>query len=472
MLTHAAFKFELDPNNVQAGQMAGHCRAAKIAWNWMLSQVKADLVARAANPDHVSVGWSAPSLRKAWNEAKRDIYPDWHHYSKETYSSAATGLALALDNWSQSKKGLRRGREMGFPKFRGRVDSYTITTGVFGVRDLRHVRIPIVGQIRTKESTGKLMRLLDAGKARILRATVSTHAGRWFVSFNCEVEREALTPTHPESTVGVDVGISRLATIVNDQGEVIARVAAPKPLKAHERRLRRYQRCMKRRQGPDRKKGQRASKRYRRQKAKVSRLHRRIADTRADACHKLTANLVRTHGKVVVEKLSVTGMTRNRRLAKAVADSGLARIRPQVAYKAPWYGSTCVQADRWYPSSKLCSACGAKNDQLQLRHRRWACVACGVEHDRDDNAGLNLARYLVQERTASAAGTGADGSDARGEDVRPRPARRPSWKREARTAPAGKASSVPTQGGTAWPENSHEPGNGNIFLAEQQRLPV
>jgi len=121
-------------------------------------------------------------------------------------------------------------------------------------------------------------------------------------------------------------------------------------------------------------------------------LHRRIADIRLDALHKLTTKLVE-HRTIVIEDLNVSGMLANRRLSRTIADLGFSEFRRQLEYKAEMAGSTVVVADRWFPSSKLCSVCGVKNDGLGLSERNWTCQSCGTLHDRDHNAACNLVRY-------------------------------------------------------------------------------
>jgi putative transposase len=139
-------------------------------------------------------------------------------------------------------------------------------------------------------------------------------------------------------------------------------------------------------------------------------LHRRIADIRADVLHKLTTDLTR-YRTVVIEDLNVAGMLADRHLSRAIADVGFFEFRRQLDYKAAMASSTVVVVDRWFPSSKLCSACGVKNENLTLCERTWTCASCGTSHDRDVNAAVNLARY---PESSPGAAHGADGSG--GED--------------------------------------------------------
>ncbi len=191
--------------------------------------------------------------------------------------------------------------------------------------------------------------------------------------------------------VGVDVGVKHLAVL--STGEV---VDDPRHVATAGRRLRRLARAVSRKIGPDRRTGRRPSKRWEQARTNLARAHRRVADLRRDGLHKLTTRLTSTYGTVVVEGLHVAGMVRNRRLAKAISDAGFGEIRRQLGYKTTWHnGGRLVTADRFYPSSKTCSACGAVTAKLPLRVRTFVCQTCGMSLDRDLNAARNLAQLVV-----------------------------------------------------------------------------
>ncbi|MFN3486835.1 MAG: helix-turn-helix domain-containing protein, partial [Planctomycetota bacterium] len=189
MIVHQAYRFALDPSPRAARVLASHVGARRFAFNWGLALVKERLEARKQGED-VEVPWTLPALRREWNRAKETVAPWWRENSKEAYSSGLAGLAAALKNWSDSRKGRRKGRRMGFPRFRkkgrGR-ESVCFTTGAIRVDDKSHVVLPRIGRVRTHEPTTALLERTEAGEARILRATVSREGGRWFVSFTCEV---------------------------------------------------------------------------------------------------------------------------------------------------------------------------------------------------------------------------------------------------------------------------------------------
>ena len=398
-----AYRFALDPSPRAERALASQVGARRFAFNWGLALVKERLDARAKG-EAVEVPWTLPALRREWNCQKHTVAPWWRENSKEAYSSGLEGLANALKNWFDSKEGRRKGRKVGFPRFRkkGRCrESVCFTTGAIRVADKSHVVLPRVGRVRTHEPTVALLGLIELGKARILRATVSREGGRWFVSFTCEVEREPGRPRFPDAAVGVDVGLRRLAVL--STGE---KVPNPQPLRKALRRIARLSRELARRQ--------RGSRNREETRSRLARAHALVARTRRDAMHKLTTRLATTYGAVVVEALNVAGMMRNRRLARAVTDAALSELRRMLAYKCAWYGSRLVEADRFYPSSKTCSHCGAVKEDLPLRERTFRCDACGFVLDRDENAARNLAALV-----AAVAGSGPETQNARGRDVRP-----------------------------------------------------
>lgn len=403
MIVHQAFWFALAPSPSAERALASHVGARRFAFNWGLALVKERLEARRRGED-VDVPWTLPALRREWNRAKDAVALWWRENSKEAYSSGLAGLADALKNWSDSRKGRRKGRRMGFPRFRKKArgrESVCFTTGTIRVDDKSHVVLPRIGRVRTHEPTTALLEKIGAGKARILRATVSHEGGRWFVSFTCEVEREPKAPGFPDAVVGVDAGLRNLAVLSTGEW-----VENPRPLKAALRKLARLNRELGRR-----KPGSRNREETRR---RLARAHARAANIRRDAWNKLTTRLARTYGAIVVETLSVAGMMRNRRLARAVADAAPAGLRRQLTYKCVWYGSRLVEADRFWPSSKTCSHCGAVKEELPLWERTFRCNPCGLALDRDENAARNLAALV-----AAVAGSGPETENARGRDLRP-----------------------------------------------------
>ncbi|MFI1701474.1 IS607 family element RNA-guided endonuclease TnpB [Streptomyces bobili] len=420
MIVTRAYRFALDPAPGQVGALLRHAGAARVAFNWGLARVKANLSQREAERSYgiaedeltPSVSWSMYSMRKAWNEVKDDVAPWWAECSKEAYATGLDRLATSLKNWQDSKKGKRKGLRMGFPRFRTKakaVPSIRFTTGTIRLEESRkHVTLPVLGTIRTHESTRKLHRRIVNGTATVKSATVRREAGRWFVSFTVEVERAERAPTRPDAVIGVDLGIKTLA--VFSDGRPAA--ANPRHYDTARRKLGCLARRVSRRQGPDRRTGQAPSNRWHRANEARNRVHYRTANLRRDALHKLTTSLAREYGTVVVEDLNVAGMLKNRRLARVVADTGFGEVRRQLTYKTQWNGGHLEVADRWFPSSKRCSGCQAVKPKLPLRVRMYVCENCGLVLDRDENAALNLAA-LVKRHVA---GSGPETRNGRGAD--------------------------------------------------------
>src|SRR6202167_9057 len=214
-----AYRYALDPSPRQERALASHAGAARVAYNWAVSWVLATWAQCKAEesygvPEDERTpwrGWSLLALRKEWNQVKNDVAPWWAQNSKEAYSSGLAGAAAAFDNYAASKNGRRKGPPVGCPRRKTKhrsVRSCRFTTGAIGVEsDRHHVRLPRLGAIRTHESTRKLARRLDDGRARILSATVRQEAcGRWYVSLQAEVARAAESPSRPGVVAGVDLG--------------------------------------------------------------------------------------------------------------------------------------------------------------------------------------------------------------------------------------------------------------------------
>ncbi|MFL6105098.1 MAG: IS607 family element RNA-guided endonuclease TnpB [Actinomycetes bacterium] len=361
----------------------------------------------------------------------------WAENSKEAYSSGLDGLARALKNWADSRAGRRKGRPVRFPqrKRKGRCrDACRFTTGpIKVVPDRKHIQLPRIGILKTHESTRKLARRLEHGTARILAATITRTADRWFVSFTVEVQRPIPASNGHYRVVGVDVGICHLATLSTG-----ATIPNPRALEHSLRKLRRMNRQLARRKP--------GSKRRNVTRGRLARVHVRAANLRRDALHKLTTTLATQHGTVVIEQLNMAGMVRNRHLARVLSDTGVAELRRQLAYKSTWYGSRLVVADRFYPSSKTCSFCGWVKAKLTLAERTFRCEGCGLRIDRDLNAARNLA-----ELAQHVAQSGWETQNARGADQKTQLAGQVATKREAGTERrSGKAGTAAPQGAAAW----------------------
>lgn len=218
-------------------------------------------------------------------------------------------------------------------------------------------------------------RLLPGGVEPSTITVKLSPAGRWTLSLLVDEDSEPLLPSPNE--VGIDLGVSALMTL--STGE---KVTNPRGFKAKFQKLGKAQKALSR-------KVKGSSNRYKAQ-LRVARVHAEIADARKDNLHKLTTRLVRENQTIAVEDLAVKNLVKNHKLAQAISDASWGELVRQLEYKCDWYGRTLVKIDRWFPSSKHCHQCHSTVDKLPLSMREWDCPSCGVRHDRDINAAVNV----------------------------------------------------------------------------------
>lgn len=407
-----AYRFALDPTVEQEAFLTACAGASRFWFNKGLALVKQRLDDRAAGHE-VDVPWSYKGLCVAFRgDAVKDELAPWRsEVVTGSYQSGLEALGRALQNYSAAR---RAGRRVGFPRFRAKGRSHeAIVFQRPRILDNRHVDLDRrLGPVRAKESLRKLTRLLATDpQARVMRSTVQRVNGGWVISFTVQRSPKRRRARRPNAAVGVDVGLARLAT--TSTGHVAAN---GRPLQAALRTLRRLQRQLDRQRrannpgnyrpdgrvkpGP---KTWAKSRRMLRTEQRIARLHERVANLRRHQAHELTTTLTREFGVIGVETLGVKNMLANRRLARHITDVGWGMMLAQLAYKTSWSdGSVLVGADRFYPSSKTCSACGAVKAKLRLADRVFTCDACGHVQDRDLNAALNLAG--MAQRHAQAEG--------------------------------------------------------------------
>lgn len=396
-----AHRIQLVPTAAQRDYFARAAGTARRVWNWALAEWQRQVKA-GERPN-------AMALKKRFNAIKYSD-PAWldenglpwlYTIHRDAHAQPFANLARA---WGRYFEQRRQGSPANPPRFKkkGRCrDSFYVANDKFSLEGIT-ARLPKIGQVTLREA------LRWPGK--IMGASVSREADRWFLSVQVDVPDDvAKLRRSGDGVVGVDLGVSAAATL--STGE---KVIAPRPLKAALRRLRIRSRRQSRKLEAARKEagiegrmptGTRLapSKNQTCGTRKLARLHARIARVRKDFIHKLTTRLCRDNQTVVVEDLNVRGMMANARLARAIADIGFHEVRRQLHYKAQRYGTTLVIADRWYPSSKLCSGCGVRNARLGLGERVWTCASCGVRHDRDVNAAINLQRLATGALAAQSA---------------------------------------------------------------------
>ncbi len=358
-----AYKYELDPNNEQRTMFSRHAGVARFAYNWGLEQ----RITLYKNNQGNNRFTDAMKQHKLLNSLKKTKFSWMYQCSKCAPQEALRDLDKAFKNFFRR---IRNGaKNAGFPKFKkkGVHDSFRLTGTI---RFIGHtIQLPRIGRIRIKEKREQYH------SGRILSATISRTADRWFVSV--AVEEEIEVPINDGPAIGVDVGIKRLA--VTSEKETFSN---PRALDSRLRKLRRLSRQLSRK-----KKG---SKNREKAKRQLARLHLKIRNIRQDTLHKMTTRLAKNHSRIVIEDLNVSGMMKNHRLARNIADVGFWEMRRQLEYKSLWYGSELVIAPRFFPSSKMCSGCGHIKTDLTLSDRTYVCEKCGLVIDRDLNAANNL----------------------------------------------------------------------------------
>jgi putative transposase len=361
------YKVELKINNKQRTLLRKHAGAARFAWNWGLAR-------RIEEYKQQGKSSNAIEQHRELNALKQTDFKWMYEVSKCAPQEALRDLDRAFANFFRRVKNGEK--KVGFPKFKSKKGgrrSFRLTGAIRVERD--KIRLPRIGWLR-------LCQRDYIPGVKILSATVSEGADRWFVSV--QVEAEISVSPASGKPIGIDLGVKNMATC--SDGRVFDN---HKAIYRSERKLKRLQRQLSRRK--------KDSHNREKTRKKIGKLHFKIANQRCDAISKATSALVAKtkppHQRpktIVIEDLNVNGMLRNRRLSKAVANVGMHEFRRQLEYKCAWYGSKLLVANRFYPSSKRCSACGAIKEELPLDVRVFQCNNCSLLLDRDLNAAINL----------------------------------------------------------------------------------
>jgi putative transposase len=351
-----SFKTELILNNKEVTKCKKHAGVSRHAWNWGLEQTQKALENKELIP-------SAITLHKRLVAEVKKVNPWYYEVSKYAPQQALRNLETS---WKRCFKKISKQ-----PKFKKKEvkDSFYLE-GKIQIQGNK-IKLPNLGWIRTHEILPDILK----GESGTANVTISEKAGKWFISYK--------TNHLPEKTekkldcVGVDLGIKALATL--SDGTTFEN---PKIYRRNKKKLARCQKQLSRK-----KKG---SSNRTKQKTKLQKIHYRIANLRKNAIHQITSYLTKNHSEIVLEDLNVSGMMKNHKLASAIADCGFYELRRQLEYKSAWYGCLLTFVDRFFPSSKICSSCGCKKEQLSLSERIFNCSDCGFQIDRDLNASINL----------------------------------------------------------------------------------
>jgi putative transposase len=410
-----AYRMRVYPTRSQARQLAQLAGATRRVWNWALERRTSAYRAEGTKLNWIALSREFTALRAAPDTAWLGDLP------REPFNQVLRDQERAFQNFFAKRAQYPKPRRYGVPygiRFTLDQRREQVERGDDTSRWAR-VSLPGLGVLK--------LRRTEALAGRLRSITLRREAGAWYASITADGVPAPVSAPAVCEVIGVDVGLKDL--VVRSDG-----VRVPATLKSSLARLRRYQRhyvrqrdAAARRQGLNPAapfpKGTRieVSNRMRRTQRRVADLHARIGAVRREALHRATTDLVRSAQVIAIEDLAVKAMARGmgrKGFRRSVANAAPGELRRQIAYKAQWSGRTLSVVDRWYPSSKTCSACGAVNKALTLNQRYWTCPACGAEHDRDDNAAVNIEREglrLLAESGPDGRTPMSGGTDARGD---------------------------------------------------------
>jgi putative transposase len=328
--------------------------------------------------------------KRVITEAKKTPERVWlGEVSAVVLQQALADLNAAYRNFFASVTGKRKGPKVAPPCFRSRKDNRQAIrftkNARFAITEGGQLRLPKIGDVAVRWS-----RTLPTEPSSV--TVVKDAAGRYFASFVVQVGEQPLAPVEAEA--GIDLGLGHFAVLSDGR-----KTGSPRFLRRAEKKLKRLQRTLARKQ-------QGSSNRAKARLA-VARQHAKVTDARREFHHQLSTQLIRDNQAIYVEDLAVNGLARTR-LAKSVHDAGWSSFLAMLEYKAALYGRTVHRIDRWFPSSKQCSACGARQESMPLSVRSWACP-CGAVHDRDVNAAKNILAAGRAERLNASHTSGRDG---------------------------------------------------------------
>jgi len=364
-------KIRLNPTPEQEKYFIQACHAARVVWNWALAKWNSQYEA-GMNP-------TAFKLKKEFNAIKYEQYYWVCEVSKSVSEGAFRDLGKAFSHFFKNPE------HFGRPKFKKKgkcQESFYLANDQFRISGHK-VRIPKM-DIYTGHQGKQAFKWVDMFEelrfeGKIIGARISRQAGRWYISVQVDTPRPQKATVTLSGSVGVDLGISRLATF--STGDIIENIKA---IRQYQKRLTGLSKQLSRRE--------KGSSNWEKTKLEIQRIHERIANRRHDHIHKMTAYLTSNYAFISIEDLNVQGLLKNRRLSKAIADASWGEIGRQIEYKAQRYGGDIKKVGRFFPSSKTCSRCGTKKHKIKLSERTYICrnPECGMRMDRDLNAALNI----------------------------------------------------------------------------------
>lgn len=361
----ARYNYRIYPKKTQIVPLAKAMGCSRVVWNdalWLYKKAQVEGADRPKNVSSLVITQAKKTEERAWLS----------EVSAVVLQQSFRDLQTAWGNYFSSKKGKRKGKEIGSPKFKKKQSRQAIrfTTNAFSVHS-QSVKLAKIGHVKVVFS-----RPLPSAPSSV---TITRDcAGRYFASFVVEVSQPISSQTN--SSCGIDLGLTHFCIL--SSGE---KVENPR---LHKKMLKRIKKANRRLA-----KAKRDSNRRKKRKLRLAKLHARVKDQRTDFLHKLTTRLVRENQALAVEDLNVAGMVKNRKLSRAISDAGWAKFKTMLSAKCDKYGRDLTVVDRWYASSQICSCCGKSGGKKKLDVREWECLYCNTIHDRDINAANNLNRW-------------------------------------------------------------------------------
>ncbi|VXD22734.1 transposase [Planktothrix serta PCC 8927] len=359
------YRYRIYPTDQQKGLISRLFGCCRVVFNDALAYCQEQYRAGNKKP-------SSNELSKRLTELKKTEEKEWlTEVSSVPLQQSLRDLEQAYSNFFKSCKGQRKGKKVKPPKFKKRKSKQSAKFTDNGFKlypNSDYIYIAKIGDIKVVWS-----RDLPATPSGL--TLIKDSADRYFVSFVVEFNPQQLAKNG--RSVGIDLGITDFATLSNGE-----KIKSPKPLKKQLKRLRRLQQNLSRKQ--------KGSRRREVARKKLAKLHAKISDTRNDFLHKLSTKIISENQTIVLEDLNVSGMVKNRKLSRAISDLGWQYFRTMLEAKSVMYGRDFRVIDRWTPTSQTCSCCGFKGGKKELNVREWICLNCGISHDRDINAAVNI----------------------------------------------------------------------------------
>ncbi len=360
----ARYQYRFYPTDQQQQSLARLFGCVRVVYNDALAICKqSEKKPKSAELQKIVITQAKKTEERAWLSEVSNI----------PLQQSVADLEIAFKNFFNSCKGKRKGRKVGYPKFKKRTNSQSarFRIGGFSVKDggVYLAKIGVVKPIWSRE--------LPASPSSV--TVIKDCANRYFLSFIVDIE--PISVEAKNQSIGIDLGIKTFAVMSNGEKAVSPNY------KALDRRVRKLQKNLARQQ--------KDSKRRNRTRIQIAKLHNQIADTRKDFLHKLSTRIVSENQTIVLEDLKVSGMVKNRKLSRAISQQGWRDFRVLVEAKSEKYGRKFVVISRWEPTSQSCSECGYRWGKIDLSVRSILCLGCGIEHDRDKNASVNIEKVGI-----------------------------------------------------------------------------